>query len=89
MALPAGTRLGPYEILLLLARAGWVRCTEHGTRAWAVGGDQSAAGSLASDPERAERFEREGVVGSVPAQINPNIVTIYDIGLVFGRIRSR
>ena len=77
--LASGTRLGPYEILGLIGEGGMgqvYRATD--TRL-----DRSVAikilpASLAADPVRRERFEREA--RNVSRLDHPNICPLYDVG---------
>ncbi len=83
MPLPAGTRLGPYEVLAPLGAGGMGEVY----RAW----DASLARELAikvlppdvsADARRLERFEKEARAAS--ALNHPNIVTIYEVGRAEG-----
>ena len=79
MALPAGTRLGPYQILAPLGAGGMGEVY----RARDARLDRDVAikvlpPGLSSDPERLKRFEREA--RSASSLNHPNIVAIYDIG---------
>src|SRR5262245_1442279 len=78
MALPAGTRLGPYQVLAPLGAGGMgeVYRARDGRLAREVAIKVLPAG-LSSDPERLKRFEREA--RSASSLNHPNIVTIYDI----------
>jgi eukaryotic-like serine/threonine-protein kinase len=83
MTLPAGTRLGPYEILSPLGAGGMgevyrARDTRLG-REVAV---KVLPEALASDQERLKRFEKEAK--SASALNHPNIVTIHDVGSEHG-----
>src|SRR5580704_14547011 len=78
MALSAGTRLGPYEILALIGKGGMGEVY----RAKDTKLDREVAikilpSALAQDPERLARFEREA---KVLASLNhPNIGQVYAI----------
>ena len=79
MALPAGTRLGPYEIVSPLGAGGMGEVY----RAKDSRLDRTVAikvlpSHLASDPELRQRMEREAKAISVLQ--HPNICTLYDIG---------
>jgi Tol biopolymer transport system component len=79
MTLPAGTRLGPYEVVASLGAGGMgevyrARDTRLG-REVAV---KTLPALAASDPERRARFEQEA--RSASALNHPNIITVLDIG---------
>jgi eukaryotic-like serine/threonine-protein kinase len=79
MSLPAGTRLGPYEIVSFVAAGGMGEVY----RARDMRLKRSVAvkilpASFASDPERLRRFEQEA--RAVAALNHPNILAIHDIG---------
>ncbi len=83
MTLPAGTRLGPYEVSSSLGAGGMgevyrARDTRLG-REVAV---KVLPAELASDAERLSRFEQEARAAS--ALNHPNVVTIHDIGKTDG-----
>jgi serine/threonine protein kinase len=79
MALRSGTRLGPYEIQSPLGAGGmgevYLARQSSLDRQVAI---KVLASSLASDPERMRRFEREACAAS--ALNHPNIISIYDVG---------
>jgi len=79
MTLPAGARLGPYEILSPLGAGGmgevWRARDTRLARDVAI---KVLPAAVASDPERLKRFEKESRAAS--ALNHPSIVTIYDIG---------
>lgn len=83
MTLPAGSRLGPYEILGALGAGGMGEVYKaRDTRL-----DRSVAikvlpGAFAADPERRARFEREA--RAVAALDHPHICGIHDVGDVDG-----
>jgi len=79
MTLPAGTRLGPYEILAPLGAGGMGEVY----RARDAKLDRDVAvkvlpASVADDPEALARFEREAK--AVAALSHPNILSIFDFG---------
>ncbi|HKF42465.1 MAG TPA: protein kinase [Thermoanaerobaculia bacterium] len=83
MALSAGTRLGPYEILAPLGAGGMGEVyrarDERLKRDVAV---KVLPASFASDPERMRRFEQEAQAAG--ALNHPNILAIHDVGTVEG-----
>src|SRR6195256_1950579 len=79
MTLPAGTRLGPYEILSPLGAGGMGEVY----RARDKKLDRDVAvkvlpQSVAADPDTLARFEREAK--AVAALSHPNILAIHDFG---------
>ena len=76
MQLSAGTRLGPYEILAPIGAGGMGEVYRaHDTRLGRDVAVKVLPESLARDPERMARFEREA---HVLASLNhPNIATVY------------
>src|SRR5262245_45343114 len=79
MALSAGTRLGPYEILSPLGAGGMGEV--YRARDTRLGRDVALKIlplNVAADPGRRQRFELEA--RAVAALNQPNIVGIYDIG---------
>jgi Tol biopolymer transport system component len=79
----AGSRLGPYEVLAPLGAGGmgevWRARDTRLSREVAI---KVLPESLASDPERLKRFEKEA--RSASALNHPSIVTIYDVGQTDG-----
>ena len=79
MAIAAGSRLGPYEILSPLGAGGmgevWRARDTRLSRDVAI---KVLPAAVASDPERLKRFEKEA--RSASALNHPSIVTIYDVG---------
>ncbi|HEY7573746.1 MAG TPA: protein kinase, partial [Thermoanaerobaculia bacterium] len=77
MSLPAGKRLGPYEILSELGRGGMGEV--YRARDTRLGRDVALkviAADAAEDPETRRRFEREGrVLASVS---HPHVVPVFD-----------
>ena len=79
MTLPAGTRLGSYELLSLLGAGGMGEVY----RARDKKLDRDVAikvlpGTVASDPDSLARFEREAK--AIAALSHPNILSIFDFG---------
>ena len=83
MTLPAGTRLGPYEIRGLLGAGGMgeVYRARDSKLAREVAVKVLPA-ELSEDARRLQRFEKEARTAS--ALNHPNIVTVYEIGAVDG-----
>src|SRR5438552_7154899 len=85
MPLPAGTRLGPYEILAPLGAGGMGEVYRgRDTRLDRVVAIKVLPAELSGDAERRERFEREA--RAVSSLSHPHICALYDIG-VEGDIR--
>ena len=83
MALTAGTRLGPYEIVSLLGAGGMGEVYRaRDSRLHRDVALKVLAPELAIDPDRVTRFEREARAAS--SLNHPAIVTIHDIGRVDG-----
>lgn len=83
MPLPAGTRLGPYELLAPLGAGGMgevyrARDTRLG-REVAV---KTLPAAFADDGERRARFEAEA--GAIAALSHPNVLALHDIGIAEG-----
>jgi hypothetical protein len=79
MALAAGSRLGPYEILSPLGAGGMGEVYRaRDTRLGREVAIKVLPSGLAAHPERLKRFEREA--RSASGLSHPNIVTIYDFG---------
>ena len=79
MALPAGTKLGPYEIQSPLGAGGMGEVY----RALDMRLERTVAvkilpSHLSKDPEAQQRFEREARV--ISSLNHPNICTLYDVG---------
>src|SRR5947207_8124768 len=79
MALPAGTRLGPYEIVSFIgAGTMGVVYKARDTRLGRHVAIKVLPPVFARDPDRLARFEREG--RAVAAINHPNILSVHDIG---------
>src|SRR5437868_3479504 len=79
MTLPAGTRLGPYEIVAALGSGGMGEV--YRARDQRLGREVAVKvlpPHLASDPDRIRRFTREAK--AVAALSHPNILAIHDFG---------
>src|SRR4030042_3432742 len=79
MSLPAGARLGPYELLDLVGAGGMGEV--YRARDPRLGRDVAIKGlpaEVGADPERLSRFEREA--RAVAALNHPNILTVFDVG---------
>ncbi|HET9941652.1 MAG TPA: serine/threonine-protein kinase, partial [Candidatus Eisenbacteria bacterium] len=79
-ALPAGTHLGPYEILAPLGAGGMGDV--YRARDTRLGRDvalKTLPPEFAADPERLSRFDLEA--RAVSALSDPHVVTIYDVGV--------
>jgi len=80
MALTAGTRLGPYEIVAALGAGGMGEVYRaRDSRLAREVAIKVLPASFANDPDRRARFEREAQ--AVAALSHPNIVAIHDTGL--------
>jgi len=79
MALPSGTRLGPYEILSALGAGGMGEVYRaKDTRLDRAVAIKVLPAQLSSDPDRRARFEREA--RAVSSLNHPHICTLHDIG---------
>ncbi|SPF56639.1 Serine/threonine protein kinase with TPR repeats [Candidatus Sulfopaludibacter sp. SbA4] len=79
MALSAGTRLGPYEILAPIGAGGMGEV--YRARDSRLGRDVAIKvlpGHLSADPQALSRFEREAK--AVAALSHPNLLVLYDVG---------
>jgi serine/threonine protein kinase len=77
--LPSGTRLGPYEVLGLIGEGGMGQVYRAAdTRLDRAVAIKVMPATLADDPVRRERFEREA--RSVSRLEHPNICPLYDVG---------
>src|SRR6185369_13331729 len=83
MTLPAGARLGPYQIVEPLGAGGMGEV--YRARDGRLGRDVALKvlpESVAGSPDALSRFEREA--RAVAALSHPNIVTIHDVGTTDG-----
>ena len=83
MTLQTGTRLGHYRILSLLGRGGMADV--YRARNERLGREvalKALPREFACDPERSERFQR--AVGAAARLNHPNIVTVFELGHVYG-----
>ncbi|HET9793264.1 MAG TPA: protein kinase [Thermoanaerobaculia bacterium] len=79
MTLPAGDRLGPYEIISLLGSGGMGEVYRaRDTRLGRTVALKILPEAVAADPERVRRFEMEA--RSASALADPRIVTVFDVG---------
>jgi hypothetical protein len=79
MPLPAGSRLGPYEVLAPLGAGGMGEVYRaRDTRLERTVAIKVLPAMLAGDPEFRARFEREAK--SISALSHPHICTLYDVG---------
>src|ERR1700704_5606944 len=79
MALPVGTRLGPYAIVSFVAAGGMGEVYRaRDTRLDRLVAIKVLPASFASDPDRLRRFEQEA--RAVAALNHPNILALHDIG---------
>ena len=79
MALPGGTRLGPYEVLAPLGAGGMGEV--YRGRDLRLGREVAIKvppGEVAQDPQALARFEREAQ--AIAALSHPNILAIHDVG---------
>jgi len=79
MALAAGTKLGPYEVVALIGAGGMGEV--YRARDTRLGRDVALkilSETFSADPERLHRFEQEA--RAVAALNHPNILGLYDIG---------
>src|SRR5579872_2768279 len=84
MPLPAGTRLGPYEILGLLGEGGMgVVYKAQDTRLGRIVAVKFLPEELARDRQAVDRFQREA--RAVSSLSHPNLITLFDVGESEGR----
>jgi len=79
MPLPAGSKLGPYEILAQIGAGGMGEV--YRARDTRLGRDVALKilpEEVSGEPHRAIRFEREARAAS--ALNHPNIISVYDVG---------
>src|SRR5256884_6871875 len=79
MALTAGTKLGPYEVLGALGAGGMGEVYRaKDTRLDRTIAIKILPEHLSSDPQRRERFEREAK--AISSVSHPHICPLYDVG---------
>src|ERR1700748_948647 len=79
MSLPAGTQLGPYEVLELIGAGGMGEVYKaRGQRLGRDGAVKVMPASFASDPERRTRFQQEAL--ALASLNHPNLLAVHDIG---------
>src|SRR5688572_9815565 len=79
MTLPAGARLGPYEIVDLIGLGGMGEVHRaRDTRLARDGAVKILPASMCEDQDRLRRFEQEAWAAGVLN--HPNVVAVYDIG---------
>ena len=79
MALPAGTKLGPYEILSAIGAGGMGEVYRaRDARLNRIVAIKVLPDQLAIDPDRLRRFDHEARV--IAALSHPNILALYDVG---------
>src|SRR5689334_5973350 len=80
MALSAGTRLGPYEIVAPLGAGGMGEVYRaRDTRLGRTVAIKVLPESFGSDTERLRRFEQEAQI--IATLNHPNILAVYDVGV--------
>jgi eukaryotic-like serine/threonine-protein kinase len=79
MAIPSGTRLGPYEVALLIGAGGMGEVYRaKDTRLDRTVAIKTLRPHVADDPDLRDRFEREA---RIIAKLNhPHICVLYDVG---------
>src|SRR5438552_15517235 len=83
MTLAAGSRLGPYEVVVLLGAGGMGEVYKaRDTRLDRTVAIKVLRAHLADNPDRRARFEREARI--VSKLNHPNICTLYDVGRTDG-----
>src|SRR5215471_1810610 len=79
MALDSGTRLGPYEITVLIGAGGMGEVYRaHDTRLNRDVALKVLPPAFGNDPERLARFQQEA--HAVAALSHPNIIAVFDVG---------
>ena len=79
MAITAGARLGPYEVLALIGAGGMGEVYKaKDTRLERIVAIKILPESLAADPQFRERFDREA--RTISQLSHPHICTLYDVG---------